>query len=168
MARRPKLKFRAGKPTNSMRAFAGLVMCIAIKLQEFLVLNDREATRVAVNTMVIDIFKDSIALSVAGHFVFALQGREGGKPPPVSDIKQWIIDKGLSTGNDKQDESFAWGVATNIGKFGTNPPHLSDSDINNIYNDCWNKFGVRIADAGIEVIADGLDTVFTKNGFKIV
>lgn len=48
-------------------------------------------------------------------------GRGPGKIPPIAPIKNWIKRRALTPKRGVTVDQFAWAIATNIGKRGTNP-----------------------------------------------
>jgi hypothetical protein len=48
-------------------------------------------------------------------------GRKAGEIPPIAPIKNWIKRRNLRPKPGVSLDSFAWAIATNIGKKGTNP-----------------------------------------------
>tara|TARA_R110000796_G_scaffold32568_1_gene85225 strand:+ start:1458 stop:1934 length:477 start_codon:yes stop_codon:yes gene_type:complete len=48
-------------------------------------------------------------------------GRKSGKMPPIAPIKNWIKQSGLRPKAGATVEQFAFAIARNIGKYGTNP-----------------------------------------------
>lgn len=56
-----------------------------------------------------------------GNYVDQGIGRGPGKQPPVRDIMDWIQLKRISLPTNLTIESFAFAIARNIGKRGTNP-----------------------------------------------
>ena len=86
--------------------------------------------------------------------------------PPVEPIKEWLEVKGL-TPSKGTIESFAWAVATNIGKFGTKPPHFKPEDLAVIVERAYLRFQDRIADNMAEDTLKVFDVIFSKNGFKV-
>lgn len=50
-----------------------------------------------------------------------LAGRKAGKMPPISNLKEWVINKGIfKIKNDNQATGIAWAIAKTIAKKGTN------------------------------------------------
>lgn len=78
-------------------------------------------------------FKISIYLQ--DYWFYVENNRKPGKRPPIPAIKEWIEVKGLGTGDDKKDTSWAWAIATNIGKYGakTLPKPFFESTKEDIY-----------------------------------
>ena len=61
----------------------------------------------------------SVKVELFGNGV--LSGRRRGKMPPIENLKQWVLNKGIfGSINDKQASSIAWAIAKTIAKRGTN------------------------------------------------
>lgn len=166
MARTPVVKYNAGKPTNVQRAVAGVLLDICVDLQTFLFDNDRIATGESINDIRIDVYKSSYTVTVAGQFQYALTGRKAGKMPPIQPIQEWIEVKGI-TPDKGSIEGMAWGVAKNIAKFGTNPPHFTKADLAIIIERAYKRYEDRISSFMAQDSLDVLSVIFTKNGFKV-
>lgn len=73
----------------------------------------------------------SLQVEMLDYWKFVNDGRRPGKYAPFDSIMNWISQKGLK-GRDKKGrfitkESFAWGINTNIKKFGIAPTFFADN-----------------------------------------
>lgn len=73
----------------------------------------------------------SLEVEMLDYWKYVNDGRRPGKYAPLSSILSWISQKGLK-GRDKKGrfitkESFAWGINTNIKKFGIAPTFFADN-----------------------------------------
>lgn len=64
----------------------------------------------------------SLAITAPAHWKYADQGRKAGGKPPIGVLMQWIKDKGISKGSEKEDRSFAFAIARTIERRGTAKP----------------------------------------------
>lgn len=167
MARRPQVKFLAGKPTNLDRAIAGFLADIAIDIQSYMFDKDRVASGVAINSFRIEVRKNSYVMQVSDHLVFAIQGRGPGKFPPLDDIVDWIMTKPIQIDGDITVNQLAFLIGRKIAREGTKGPHLSDAQLSAIYDKAYKKFSDRIADTLTREVAQELDELFSKNGFIV-
>ncbi len=62
---------------------------------------------------------------------FALQGRRGGKMPPIAAIIQWLLAKGIASQERSINQS-AFLIARKIGREGTNPPYFTSTMLTTI------------------------------------
>lgn len=60
----------------------------------------------------------------APHLKYALQGRGPGKPPPIQDILNWMMVKGVGHEGRSLSQQ-AYFIAKRIGEVGTLPPHFN-------------------------------------------
>jgi hypothetical protein len=86
-------------------------------------------------------------------------GRKPGTYAPLDAIKQWIREKGLK-GRDKKsgrfitNEKFAWGINTNIKKFGIAPTYFYDKAVEN--------FEKYFEDDVVKALDIDMETFFNK------
>lgn len=78
---------------------------------------------------------NEIVISMLDYWRYVNDGRSPGKYVPLNKIKEWIKARGLK-GRDKKGrfittESFAWGINTNIKKFGIAPTYFYDKATEN-------------------------------------
>lgn len=78
----------------------------------------------------------SIKLEMLDYWKYVNDGRKPGRYAPLDAIENWIRQKGLK-GRDKKgrfitNESFAWGINTNIKKFGIAPTFFVDNTTNRV------------------------------------
>ena len=113
---------------------------------------------------------DKIVVTMLDYWQFVNDGRKPGKYAPLSVIKDWIKVKGLKGRNKKTgrfitNESFAWGINTNIKKFGIAPTNFYDDGFVNFIDDFENgplpQLGVDIADF-FEKVIDPTENRTTK------
>lgn len=77
-----------------------------------------------------------ITVEMLDYWIYVNDGRKPGKYVPLDAIKTWIKQKGLK-GRDKKtgrfitNEKFAWGINTNIKKFGIAPTYFYDRAVEN-------------------------------------
>ena len=111
------------------------------------------------------VYSDNKAV-VEGHFYLA--GRRAGKMPPIENIKQWIIQKGIQPIKDNITvTSLAWAIAKKIAKDGTNKQYhlkifekiLSPKRINEVINKV-SEFNVNLfvneLTANLKILANNL------------
>jgi hypothetical protein len=75
---------------------------------------------------------DKIVVTMLDYWQFVNDGRKPGKYAPITPLIQWIKNKGLKGRNKKTgrfitNESFAWGISTNIKKFGIQKTEFYDN-----------------------------------------
>lgn len=73
-----------------------------------------------------------VVITMLDYWRYVNDGRKPGKYVPLDSIKKWIRQKGLKGRNKKTGrfittESFAWGISTNIKKFGIAPTYFYDN-----------------------------------------
>lgn len=73
-----------------------------------------------------DVFENELTAVIAVNEWYGITvekgiGRKTGKIPPIAPIKNWLKRRNLSPKPGVTLDQFAWAVATNIGKKGTNP-----------------------------------------------
>lgn len=73
----------------------------------------------------------SLQVEMLDYWKYVNDGRRPGRYAPLNSIIDWIRAKGLK-GRDKKgkfitNESFAWGINTNIKKFGIAPTFFADN-----------------------------------------
>ena len=103
---------------------------------------------------------------IEGHFYLA--GRRAGKMPPIENIKQWIVQKGIQPIKDNISvTSLAWAIAKKIAKDGTNKeyhirtyekvitPKRIDEVINKVSEFNVNLF-VNELTAGLKILAKNI------------
>lgn len=104
---------------------------------------------------------DKIVVTMLDYWQFVNDGRKPGKYAPFDVIKQWIKTKGLKGRNKKTgrfitNDSLAWGINTNIKKFGIAPTNFYDDGFVDFIEDFENgplpALGVDIADFFAKVI----------------
>jgi hypothetical protein len=94
------------------------------------------------------------------QYIGALEyGRKPGKMPPVSMLEEWVINKGLASGDDAR--SMAWAIAIKIAREGTSwlqkaPTGVLSNWINEeVYREIGNAvFGVIADDLKSEVVRE--------------
>ena len=96
---------------------------LVTRLKQQLLIQDQVASGRLINSIEDQVIEgsDSTSLIVlmAPHYIWAENGRnKGGKRPPLDAIIQWVLDKGLESG-DKEVISAAWAIQTFIWKNGT-------------------------------------------------
>lgn len=100
-----------------------------------------------------------------GNYVDQGIGRGPGKMPPVRDIMDWIQLKRIPVPTNLTTEAFAFAIARNIGKRGTDPrprPFINPS-INKVMRDIGEKLiGEGATDEIVEAINDQLQSVKVK------
>lgn len=57
--------------------------------------------------------------TIMGHVY--LSGRQAGKRPPIADIEEWVVNRGIASANTKAARGIAYAIAKKIGEDGTNP-----------------------------------------------
>lgn len=86
--------------------------------------NNKFASGELVNSIDYDIEVDgntiALVLQFAEHGKFVISGRKKGKFPPISSIKNWILDKRLQS-RDMSLDSQAYVIARGIAKNGIKP-----------------------------------------------
>lgn len=100
-----------------------------------------------------------IVVSMADYWKYVNDGRKPGKYAPLDSIKQWIKAKGLKGRNKKTgrfitDESFAWGINTNIKKFGIAPTYF--------YDKAFESFEKYFEDEAVKALGIDIETFFEK------
>ena len=75
--------------------------------------------------------QDSFTIEMLDYWQYVNDGRKPGKYVPIEPLKEWIKQKGLKGRNKKTGrfittESFAWGISTNVKKFGIAPTYFYD------------------------------------------
>lgn len=78
-----------------------------------------------------------VVVSMADYWRYVNDGRKPGKYAPLQSILEWIKAKGLRGRNKKTgrfitNQSFAWGINTNIKKFGIAPTYFYDEAFSEI------------------------------------
>jgi hypothetical protein len=79
---------------------------------------------------------NEIIVEMLDYWRYVNDGRRPGKYAPFDAIKSWVKAKGLK-GRDKKtgrfitDDSFVWGINTNIKKFGIAPTYFYDKAVEN-------------------------------------
>ena len=97
----------------------------------------------------------TMRLGMEDYALFVDGGRRRGKRPPVPNIEQWILDKGIQTRSSKtQNEAttrhnMAVAIANAIGRRGIKPTKFirnvwNEQLLNNISNELATKLGNRI------------------------
>lgn len=71
-----------------------------------------------------DVDKEAYVIFMASYWRYVNDGREPGKRPPTSALTGWITKRFGLTG--KELDRAAFGIATNIGKFGVRPTNFYD------------------------------------------
>ena len=92
-----------------------------------------------------DASSKSMNVEMLDYWKYVNDGRKPGKYAPLSSILSWITTKGLK-GRDKKGrfitkESFAWGINTNIKKFGIAPTFFVDNTENRVAKEFDQKIG---------------------------
>ena len=77
---------------------------------------------------------ESFSVEMLDYWQYVNDGRKPGKYVPLEPLKKWIKAKGLKGRNKKTgrfitNESFAWGISTNIKKFGIAPTYFYDKAV---------------------------------------
>lgn len=107
---------------------------------------------------------DEITVEMLNYWIYVNDGRKPGKYAPLDSIKDWIKQKGLK-GRDKKTgrfitrEKFAWGINTNIKKFGIAPTYFYDKATEN-FEKYFEDDVVKALDIDMEKFFDKL---FDKN-----
>lgn len=101
------------------------------------------------------------------YWKYVNDGRKPGKYAPLDSIKDWIKEKGLKGRNKKTgrfitNESFAWGINTNIKKFGIAPTYFYDRAVEN-FEKYFEDEVVKALDIDIEKFFDKLFEQNTQN-----
>lgn len=87
---------------------------------EFLNAVKKELDPYTTNKSVVKPLVNGAELLTPAHVQFAKYGRGPGKQPPVEPLIDWVKKKGIiSSGNPKEIEGTAWGIAISISKRGT-------------------------------------------------
>lgn len=105
-----------------------------------------------------------ITVEMLDYWIYVNDGRKPGKYVPLDAIKKWIKEKGLKGRNKKTgrfitNESFAWGINTNIKKFGIAPTYFYDKAVEN-FEKYFEDEVVKALDIDMEKFFDKL---FEKN-----
>lgn len=105
-----------------------------------------------------------ITVEMLDYWIYVNDGRKPGKYAPLDSIKDWIKEKGLKGRNKKTgrfitNESFAWGINTNIKKFGIAPTYFYDRAVEN-FEKYFEDEALQALDIDIEKFFDKL---FEKN-----
>lgn len=173
MARKTRIKYGSGRPSTIQRNVAGFLSDIAFDLKQWIEQNKRVASGTALNSFEVDVSrmrggKGPGELTAVEYIAFVLQGRGpstktsdvtgGPLLPPVERIAEWIREKGLDLN--------PWAVAKTIAALGTEGPHLSDDDIELIYEINLEKWGDRLAKDLADEVLDGMVKNFTKSGYE--
>ena len=117
-----------------------------------------------------DATNDKIVITMLDYWQFVNDGRKPGKYVPIRPLMDWIKTKGLKGRNKKTgrfitNESFAWGISTNIKKFGIAPTNFYDDGFADFIEDFENgplpALGVDIADF-FEKVLDPTENRTTK------
>jgi hypothetical protein len=100
-----------------------------------------------------------ITVSMADYWRYVNDGRKPGKYAPLDSIKDWIRAKGLKGRNKKTgrfitNESFAWGINTNIKKFGIAPTYF--------YDTAFTNFEKYFEDEAVQALGIDIETFFEK------
>jgi len=87
----------------------------------------------------------TVKVEMLEYWKYVNDGRKPGKYAPLDSILSWIRTKGLR-GRDKKgrfitNESFAWGINTNIKKFGIAPTFFVDNTENRVSKEFDQKIG---------------------------
>jgi|688.fasta_scaffold35926_6 hypothetical protein len=102
---------------------------------------------------------EEITLEMMDYWIYVNDGRKPGTYAPLDAIKQWIREKGLK-GRDKKsgrfitNEKFAWGINTNIKKFGIAPTYFYDKAVEN--------FEKYFEDDVVKALDIDMETFFNK------
>jgi hypothetical protein len=105
-----------------------------------------------------------ITVEMLDYWIYVNDGRKPGKYAPLDAIKDWIKEKGLKGRNKKTgrfitNESFAWGINTNIKKFGIAPTYFYDRAVEN-FEKYFEDEALQALDIDMEKFFDKL---FEKN-----
>lgn len=78
--------------------------------------------------------EDTFTVEMLDYWQNVNDGRRPGKYVPIDALKKWIKARGLKGRNKKTgrfitNESFAWGISTNIKKFGIAPTYFYDKAV---------------------------------------
>lgn len=108
-----------------------------------------------------------ITVEMLDYWKYVNDGRKPGKYAPLDSIKDWIKEKGLKGRNKKTgrfitNESFAWGINTNIKKFGIAPTYFYDRAVEN-FEKYFEDEVVKALDIDIEKFFDKLFEQNTQN-----
>jgi hypothetical protein len=81
-----------------------------------------------------DASNSSFTVEMLDYWQYVNDGRKPGKYVPIDALTKWIKAKGLKGRNKKTGrfittESFAWGISTNIKKFGIAPTYFYDKAV---------------------------------------
>lgn len=100
-----------------------------------------------------------VEVSMLDYWRYVNDGRKPGKYVPLSSILQWIKQKGLKGRNKKTgrfitNESFAWGINTNIKKFGIAPTYF--------YDEAFKEIEPRFEDELIKALEIDITTFFER------
>jgi hypothetical protein len=100
-----------------------------------------------------------IVVEMADYWKYVNDGRRPGKYAPLDSIKDWIKAKGLKGRNKKTgrfitNESFAWGINTNIKKFGIAPTYF--------YDTAFINFEKYFEDEAVQALGIDVETFFEK------
>lgn len=105
-----------------------------------------------------------VTVEMLDYWIYVNEGRKPGKYVPLDSIKIWIKQKGLK-GRDKKTgrfittEKFAWGINTNIKKFGIAPTYFYDRAVDN-FEQYFEDETVKALDIDMEKFFNNL---FEKN-----
>ena len=101
-----------------------------------------------------------ITVEMLDYWQYVNDGRKPGKYAPLDSIKDWIKQKGLK-GRDKKTgrfitkEKFAWGINTNIKKFGIAPTYFYDKAVEN-FEKYFEDEAVKALDIDMETFFNNL------------
>lgn len=115
----------------------------------------------------------SITVKIEDYFKYVEGGSKGliSSPPnavypahfpPVQAIKEWIEVKGLSTGNERDDLSFAYAISTNIEKRGLEPKPFFKDTKESTYKAFEEKIVQAIKDDVAQAIEDNIMPLFER------
>lgn len=100
-----------------------------------------------------------IVVSMAEYWKYVNDGRKPGKYAPLDSIESWIKAKGLKGRNKKTgrfitNKSFAWGINTNIKKFGIAPTYF--------YDKAFEGFEKYFEDEAVKALGIDIETFFER------